>query len=124
MTARPTLHQVDYQCLSATGTSVTSTWFGSGEPVEVVADWFRHTLDGYVEQAPNDWVRNRPGGTDLVVVAAAGQWPAGTPTPSRGWGEGFRTLVMQSSITSHGAPVTRPPDRRRWWHVFTGRPAR
>ncbi|GAA1040269.1 hypothetical protein GCM10009557_61090 [Virgisporangium ochraceum] len=78
----PALRQVDYQCLSAAGAAVTSTWSGSEEPVDAVAAWFRHTLDGYVERAPNDWVRQRDGGTDLVVVAAAGQWP-GSGRPAR-----------------------------------------
>src|SRR3712207_1932823 len=105
---RPVLEQVDYQCLSAAGASVTTTWFGSAEPVEVVAGWYRRTLYGYVERAPHDWARQRDTGTDLVVGAAAGQWPGGTPAPAHGWGAWFRTLVMQWSFVSRPAPAVRP----------------
>lgn len=98
---KPTLAQVDYQCLLGTGSSITATWFGSDEPVETVAGWYRGHLEGYAEQTPNHWLRERPDGKDLVVVAAAGCWPEGTPTPSRGWDERFRTLVLESSMT-HG----------------------
>jgi len=115
---RPILTQVDYQCLFGGGSSITTTWFGSVESVDVVAAWYRRTLDGYVERASNDWVRQRSTGTDLVVVAAAGQWPEGTPAPTHGWSAQFRTLVMQSSIMSgvgaDQASRSQPHRPRRW----------
>jgi hypothetical protein len=95
---KPALEQVDYQCLLGVSSSITATWFGSDDPVEAVAGWYRRNLDGYTEQAPNDWVRQQVHGTDLVVVAAAGQWPEGTPAPGRGWDSRFRTLVLESSM--------------------------
>jgi hypothetical protein len=98
---KPAMEQVDYQCLLGVSSSITATWFGSDEPVEVVAGWYRCNLDGYVERAPNNWVRQRASGKDLVVVAAAGQWPEGTPAPGRGWGDRFRTLVLESSMVRH-----------------------
>jgi hypothetical protein len=98
---KPALEKVDYQCLLGVRSSITATWFGSGEPVEVVAGWYQRNLDGYAEQALNNWVRQQASGTDLVVVAAAGQWPEGTPAPGREWGDRFRTLVLESSMVRH-----------------------
>jgi hypothetical protein len=102
---KPALEHVDYQCLIGADSSITATWFGSGEPVEVVAGWYRRNLDGYVERAPNDWIRQQASGTDLVIVATAGQWPEGTPAPAQGWSDQFRTLVLESSMTFHSDPI-------------------
>ena len=98
------MEHVDYQCLLGSVSSISATWYGSDESVEVVAAWYRRNLDGYRERKPNDWLRERDGGADLVIVAAAGSWPQGTPAPARGWGDRFRTLVLESSMTRGARP--------------------
>jgi hypothetical protein len=98
---KPALEQVDYQCLMGVDSAISIRLLGSDEPVEVVAGWYRRNLDGYAEQAPNTWMREQPGGKDMVVVGAAGQWPDAMPAAARGRGDRFRTLVVESGMVRH-----------------------